>query len=95
MISVKGTVTGALASALKMGLTNPSMAEWPLDALEHWQSILPYPSFESIMEDIVPCLEPYFNNIGQLREEVLFIKSEKKSATAASSRIATVVLGFL
>lgn len=55
------SVSSALTSALKMGLTNPSMAVWPLDALDHWQESLPAEALKDILNPILPHLEPYLS----------------------------------
>lgn len=87
--SVRGSMSGALTSALKIGLTYPPMAEWPLSALEHWQTTLPFSSFDSILEDVLPYLEPYLNTVEQLAREVPFI-SAKRFARAKTSSIPRV-----
>ncbi|KAI9558578.1 hypothetical protein GHT06_015366 [Daphnia sinensis] len=77
VISLSSSITGALASALKLGLTYPPLAEWPLDALEHWQTTLPFPTFDSIMEEILPCLEGYLSDVEELAKEVTFISGKR------------------
>lgn len=77
VISLSTSITGALASALKIGLTYPPLAEWPLDALEHWQTTLPFSTFDSIMEEILPGLEGYFFDVEELAKEVTFITGKK------------------
>ena len=85
MTSVRGSVSGALTSALKIGLTYPPMAEWPLGALEHWQTTLPFSFFDSLMEDVLPCLEPYLSSADQLAKEAHFISGKRHARTKTSS----------
>uniref|UniRef100_A0A0P6IJU2 non-specific serine/threonine protein kinase n=1 Tax=Daphnia magna TaxID=35525 RepID=A0A0P6IJU2_9CRUS len=77
VISLSSSITGALASALKLGLTYPPLAEWPLDALEHWQTTLPFSTFDSIMEEVLPCLEGYLSDVEELAKEVTFISGKR------------------
>lgn len=77
VISLSSSITGALASALKLGLTYPPLAEWPLDALEHWQTTLPFSTFDSIMEEVLPFLEGYLSDVEELAKEVTFISGKR------------------
>ena len=49
--SLASVVTSAITSALKMGLTNPIVARWPLDALEHWLNTLPADTTAAILQE--------------------------------------------
>ena len=75
--SLNNSVTDALASALKIGMTYPPMAEWPLNALEHWQTTLSFSCFDPIMENILPFLEPYLSSVEKLTKEVPFISGKR------------------
>ena len=61
--SLASVVTSAITSALKMGLTNPIVARWPLDALEHWLNTLPADTTASILQEALPVLEPYLSSV--------------------------------
>ena len=61
--SLAHLVTSAIKSALKMGLTNPIVARWPLDALEHWLATLPSAITSTILQEVLPVLEPYLASV--------------------------------
>lgn len=70
------------------------MAEWPLSALEHWQATLPFSVFESIMEDILPCLETYLSSAEHITEEALFIGDKRLARTTSNIDIPIVFALF-
>lgn len=51
------------------------MALWPLDALDHWQKTLPSSTVDSIMEEVLPFLEPYLGSAERLKKETPYIGS--------------------
>lgn len=85
MTSLSSSVTGALASALKIGLTYPPMAEWPLNALEHWQTALSFSCIDPIMEEILPFLEPYLSSVEKFTKEVPFISGKRFNRSKANA----------
>jgi len=90
--SLSSSITGALASALKIGVTYPPMAEWPLNALEHWQTALSFSCIDPIMEDILPLLEPYLSSVEKLTNEDLFISGKRLTRSKAKATPAIVFI---
>lgn len=89
--NLAGSVSSVLASALKLGLTNPGMARWPLDALDHWQSTLPASAVMSIMEDLLPYLEPYLRSVELVKKELPVIIGAGRPKTPFVQKVLVIL----
>lgn len=75
--AIKDSISSALVSALKIGLTNLKLASWPLNALKLWQARLNLSDFEQIMVEVAPHLELYLHTPEQREKDVYLIRGSR------------------